>query len=180
MPEPLNLARTPKKPSQIERLVALMEAHARRLLALEKRPAPVNGRDGQPGAIGPIGPQGAIGPQGEDGPRGEIGPQGLAGPVGPQGEIGPQGLRGEDGQAGKDGTNGKDGIGIASGFQDADGNLVVTLTNGQAINFGCFRGADGKPGKDAEPPPAPPTNRKKRISLRRENGQLVADIEELG
>ena len=52
---------------------------------------------------------------------------GVEGPEGPQGE---QGEPGEDGKDGIDGTDGKDGVGIEKIEVNADGDLVITLTNG--------------------------------------------------
>ena len=55
---------------------------------------------------------------------GEKGEQGEQGPIGPQG---PQGIPGEDGEDGKDGT---DGLGIEKVELNANGNLVITFTDG--------------------------------------------------
>lgn len=60
-------------------------------------------------------------------------------PAGPQGEPGP---------AGKDGDKGADGIGLAGALIDRDGQLVVTLTNGEAKQLGPVVGKDGERGKD--------------------------------
>lgn len=46
----------------------------------------------------------------------------------------------------------KDGVGIANGFKDASGVLILTLTDGNTLNTGI---RDGAPGKDAEPVEAP-------------------------
>lgn len=57
-------------------------------------------------------------------------------------------IQGEKGEPGKDGENGKDGIGLAGALIDRDGNLVVTMTNGEAKSLGPVTGKDGQPGKD--------------------------------
>lgn len=48
---------------------------------------------------------------------------------------------------GKDGINGKDGVGLAGALIDRAGELVVTLTNGQAKKLGPVVGKDGDPGQ---------------------------------
>jgi hypothetical protein len=48
----------------------------------------------------------------------------------------------------KDGQDGKDGVGLAGAIIDRDGELVVTLTNGETRNLGPVVGKDGDPGKD--------------------------------
>lgn len=47
----------------------------------------------------------------------------------------------------KDGEPGKDGIGLAGAFIDRDGELVITLTNGEVKKLGPVVGKDGQ-GKD--------------------------------
>jgi len=47
----------------------------------------------------------------------------------------------------KDGEPGKNGIGLAGGFIDREGNLVITLSNGETKNLGHVVGRDGDPGK---------------------------------
>lgn len=70
------------------------------------------------------GPQGPVGPQGPQGERGADGVQGLRGPAG---ESGSDGLEGKQGPAGLDGEDGRgvEGLSIA-----ADGDLVVSYTDG--------------------------------------------------
>ena len=46
--------------------------------------------------------------------------------------------------------NGEDGVGIASASIDANGNLVLTYTDGRSTNVGYVVGADGKDGKDGK------------------------------
>lgn len=45
----------------------------------------------------------------------------------------------------KDGEQGKDGAGLANALKDAEGNLVLVLTDGRTKSLGKI---DGKPGKD--------------------------------
>ena len=54
----------------------------------------------------------------------------------------------KDGDPGDKGEPGKDGVGLAGALIDRDGNLVVTLANGEAKNLGQVVGKDGDPGKD--------------------------------
>lgn len=44
----------------------------------------------------------------------------------------------------------KDGVGVAGATIDRDGNLVLTLTNGEAKNLGRVVGTDGKDGEDGK------------------------------
>lgn len=57
---------------------------------------------------------------------------------------------GAPGNDGKDGEDGADGIGIQTATVDANGNLVVTLTNGTVLDLGNVKGADGENGKDGQ------------------------------
>ena len=54
----------------------------------------------------------------------------------------------KDGAPGEKGEPGRDGVGLAGALIDRDGNLVVTLANGEAKNLGQVGGKDGAPGKD--------------------------------
>ncbi len=47
----------------------------------------------------------------------------------------------------KDGDHGKDGVGLAGAFIDREGNLIITMTNGEPRNLGCVVGKAGEPGK---------------------------------
>ncbi len=49
---------------------------------------------------------------------------------------------------GKDGLDGAPGVGLAAAFQDGDGHLVVTLSNGQVEKLGVVKGKDGADGQD--------------------------------
>ena len=70
---------------------------------------------------------GPTGPVGDVGPTGAQGPQGSQGPTGSIGERGPEGPAGADGT---DGTDGADGRGVESVSQAADGDLIITLSDG--------------------------------------------------
>ena len=88
------------------------------------------GEKGETGEQGPVGPQG---PQGEQGEKGETGEQGPVGPQGPQGEQGEKGETGEQGPVGPQGPQGEKGetgVGIKKIEYNADGNLVITFTDG--------------------------------------------------
>lgn len=52
------------------------------------------------------------------------------------------------GEKGDPGADGKDGIGLAGAIIDRNGELVVTLTNGEAKSLGPIVGRDGMDGKD--------------------------------
>lgn len=54
--------------------------------------------------------------------------------------VGTDGKDGADGANGKDGTNGKDGVGVTSAAVNAQGNLVITLSDGQTKDAGRVRG----------------------------------------
>lgn len=49
--------------------------------------------------------------------------------------------------AAEDGEPGNDGVGLAGAMIDRDGNLVVTLSNGETKELGIIVGEDGDPGK---------------------------------
>lgn len=57
------------------------------------------------------------------------------------------GADGRDGKDGDPGEKGADGIGLAVALIDRDGNLVVTLTNGETKALGAVVGKDGDPGE---------------------------------
>ena len=96
------------------------------------------------GETGATGPQGIQGIQGE---KGETGAQGPAGATGPQGPQGPAGTNGTNGTDGKDGA---DGVGIVSVEINAEGQLVVTYSDGRVETVGKVVGEDGKDGIDGE------------------------------
>ncbi|MCD8309292.1 MAG: InlB B-repeat-containing protein, partial [Clostridia bacterium] len=54
------------------------------------------------------------------------------------------------GSDGKDGTNGTNGIGISNIEINADGELIITLTDDNYFNLGVVNGVNGNDGKDGE------------------------------
>lgn len=66
------------------------------------------------------------------------------------GKEGPQGPQGEKGLDGKDGDKGADGIGLAGALVGRDGDLVVTLSNGEVKSLGPVVGKDGDPGRNGK------------------------------
>lgn len=58
------------------------------------------------------------------------------------------GAPGRDGADGVPGRDGADGIGAAGALIDRDGNLILTLTNGETKSLGRVVGQDGKDGAD--------------------------------
>ena len=94
-------------------------------------------------ATGEKGDTGEAGQQGEKGDTGEAGRQGEKGDTG---KAGQQGEKGDTGEKGASGQNGKDGIGIAKAEINANGELVITYTDGKVVNLGKVVGADGKDG----------------------------------
>lgn len=69
----------------------------------------------------------------------------------PAPKDGRDGVDGKDGKDGERGEKGADGIGLAGALIDREGNLVVTLTNGETKALGPVVGRDGERGKDGEP-----------------------------
>src|SRR5688572_22429956 len=67
---------------------------------------------------------------------------------GEPGERGADGENGTPGADGRDGADGKDGVGLADAFEDSDGRLVLTMTDGRTKALGVIRGKDGEPGRD--------------------------------
>ena len=62
------------------------------------------------------------------------------------GDVGIRGEKGDTGLSGKDGSNGVDGengVGISSANINAEGELILTYTNGASINLGRVVGEDG-------------------------------------
>ena len=114
-------------------------------------PAGAQGAPGEAGAAGDRGIQGPIGPAGENGADGrgvanmqindgdvvvsysDGQEQNLGNIAGPQG---PQGVPGADGPAGPDGAQ---GVGITDVAIDGDGDLLVSLSNGESLNAGSTR-----------------------------------------
>ena len=80
------------------------------------------------------------------GEKGDTGEAGQKGDKGDTGKDGTNGTNGTNGANGSDGKDGKDGIGIAKAEINADGELVITYTDGEVVNLGKVVGADGKDG----------------------------------
>lgn len=167
MTDPVNLARSPKpKSSPLALLAASVETIARRLLALEQRPAAKDGRDG---AQGPQGIQGERGLQGVAGEPGQRGEQGLQGPVGRDGRDGTPGAIGPVGPQGIPGPQGPQGPAGAPG--ESVGPVPDDVAQQVSVALAILEGS---------PLPKPPAARnKRRMSVRREGGQLIADVEEI-
>lgn len=72
----------------------------------------------------------------------------LGNVTGANGDKGDAGKDGQNGQDGSNGSNGLNGTGIQSAHIDADGNLIITFTDGVVTNLGKIVGTDGKDGKD--------------------------------
>ncbi len=116
------------------------------------------GPQGEKGETGPEGPKGENGTDGKDGitptfqiDGGELmvsydngltwsflgyiqGADGKDGEQGPQGEKGDQGEQGIQGEKGDKGDTGAAGVGIASVTVNADGKLIITLTDGTVLD----------------------------------------------
>lgn len=114
----------------------------------EPGPAGPRGEKGDVGPAGERGEMGPPGPQGEPGARGEAGAEGEVGPPGERGERGEKGLDGVAGRDGIDGADGRDGVSILSAVVDADGELVLTTSDGATRKAGVVRGRDGRDGVD--------------------------------
>ena len=97
-------------------------------------------------ATGEKGDTGKDGQQGEKGDKGDKGDPGDAGTPGQNVKNGTNGINGASGADGKNEKDGKDGIGIAKAEINANGELVITYTNGKTVNLGKIVGADGKDG----------------------------------
>ena len=69
--------------------------------------------------------------------------KGEKGADGKDGINGKDGKNGVDGQDGKDGTNGADGRGITNTEINANGELILTYSDGTTKNAGVVKGKDG-------------------------------------
>ncbi|MER8207567.1 hypothetical protein, partial [Acinetobacter baumannii] len=78
--------------------------------------------------------------------KGDKGDPGDAGTPGQNVKNGTNGINGTSGADGKNEKDGNDGIGIAKAEINANGELVLTYTNGKTVNLGKIVGADGKDG----------------------------------
>lgn len=66
--------------------------------------------------------------------------------VGAAGKDGTNGKDGADGKNGTNGADGKDGIGISGASINADGQLVITYSNGKTVNLDKVVGMNGTNG----------------------------------
>lgn len=79
---------------------------------------------------------------------GPAGPPGQPGKDGSSSTVaGPKGIQGEQGRAGTNGRDGKDGTFIDSALVDANGQLLLGLSDGQIINVGKVTGPAGLAGE---------------------------------
>ena len=126
------------------------------------------GKDGQPGEAGKDGADGRDGIDGQNGQDGEPGKDGADGNPGERGQDGkdadPEEIAAavasevskavaglpvpQNGKDGRDGIDGKDGVGLASALIGRNGELIVTLTNGDTKDLGLVIGKDGAAGLD--------------------------------
>lgn len=111
------------------------------------------GDPGDPGVAG-LSVQGERGDQGDPGLNGKDGTNGRDGMDGAHGLPGKDGTNGLNGTDGAPGQKGADGISVTHALLDADGHLVLTLSDGSRKGVGPIvgkAGADGLNGKDGAP-----------------------------
>lgn len=85
--------------------------------------------------------------RGEPGAKGDKGDQGESG-IGLIGPAGEKGATGERGEKGDKGDQGATGVGLAGALIDRNGELLLTMTNGEVHGLGPVVGRDGEAGKD--------------------------------
>lgn len=121
-----------------------------RIDALEKRELLLPEK-GEPGEAGPQGEPGVVDMEAVkaliDAAVAAL-PPAERGEKGEPGQDGAPGQNGADGDPGAPGQDGKDGIGLADALKDADGNLVLVMTDGRTKSLGRIDGQDGAPGRD--------------------------------
>lgn len=152
-----------------QRIEKALEPVLERLKQLEDR-AP---EKGDPGEKGDQGPQGEPGEKGDQGPAGkdadpvEVTTEDIMAAIKsdpafmrevvaeyfkenppPAGEKGDPGPQGEPGKAGERGEKGDPGAGATGAMIDKNGELIVTLSDGQLQRCGVVVGKDGENGKD--------------------------------
>lgn len=127
-------------------LLDRIEAQERELAELRRR-APEKGEPGQDGRDGTDAP-----PVSEEQIAAAVeaymavNPP-AAGRDGVDGQDGEPGKDGAPGEKGLDGRDGTDGVGLAGAIIGRDGDLIVTLTNGEVKSLGPVVGRDGKDGE---------------------------------
>jgi hypothetical protein len=102
-----------------------------------------DGKDGVSGIDGKDGTAGRDGIDGKDGAHGLDGKDGSAGLDGKDGAPGQDGVDGKEGMIGEKGDRGRDGVGLAGALIGRDGQLLVTLSNGDILDLGPVSGKDG-------------------------------------
>jgi hypothetical protein len=102
-----------------------------------------DGKDGVSGIDGKDGTAGRDGIDGKDGAHGLDGKDGSAGLDGKDGAPGQDGIDGKEGAIGEKGDRGRDGVGLAGALIGRDGQLLVTLSNGDILDLGPVSGKDG-------------------------------------
>jgi hypothetical protein len=102
-----------------------------------------DGKDGISGIDGKDGTAGRDGIDGKDGAHGLDGKDGSAGLDGKDGAPGQDGIDGKEGAIGEKGDRGRDGVGLAGALIGRDGQLLVTLSNGDILDLGPVSGKDG-------------------------------------
>jgi hypothetical protein len=102
-----------------------------------------DGKDGVSGIDGKDGTAGRDGVDGKDGAHGLDGKDGGAGLDGKDGAPGQDGVDGKEGMIGEKGDRGRDGVGLAGALIGRDGQLLVTLSNGDILDLGPVSGKDG-------------------------------------
>jgi hypothetical protein len=102
-----------------------------------------DGKDGVSGIDGKDGTAGRDGVDGKDGAHGLDGKDGSAGLDGKDGAPGQDGVDGKEGMIGEKGDRGRDGVGLAGALIGRDGQLLVTLSNGDILDLGPVSGKDG-------------------------------------
>jgi integrin beta 3 len=130
-------------------LASQCEALTARVAELEAR-QPEKGEPGEPGTAAEV-DMDAVRALVDEAARSVVAerlPEAIAALPPPQrGEKGDPGEKGEKGEPGHPGRDGADGVGLANSLIDRDGNLVVTMTNGDAKALGLVVGRDGKDGE---------------------------------
>ncbi|MBD8902772.1 hypothetical protein MBTS_11050 [Methylobacterium bullatum] len=127
------------KDADPERIIlAVAEEVAKAISAL---PVPRDGADGRDGT------DGTPGERGQDGKDAD--PEEIAATVASEVSKAVAALPvPQNGKDGRDGIDGKDGVGLASALIGRNGELIVTLTNGDTKDLGLVIGKDGASGRD--------------------------------
>ena len=110
-----------------------------------------------------VGEKGDTGPQGLQGDKGESGnsvsidevkssllsdEEFIKSVTGPQGQEGIAGIAGETGPQGAQGESGPEGLSIKAFEISDEGQLVIEMSDGQSVDLGIIKGADGTNGAD--------------------------------